>query len=235
MSSAGARTFDLVMFDLDGTLVETAPEIADAVNDTLRELALPPVPQQRVEGWIGHGTGELLVQALAGAWGVTEREVRGHARLEEARAMFDRNYLLRCGSRSRLYPMVREVLEALRGAGVMRALVTNKETRFTQAVLRGHGLQASFDHVICGDTLTTRKPEPAGLLHCMKLFGVPPQRSLFVGDSSIDVATARNAGVPVWAVTYGYNMGEAIARASPDRLIQNLAPLLAQSNHHTSQ
>jgi phosphoglycolate phosphatase len=222
------RPFDLVMFDLDGTLVETAPEIAEAVNDTLRRFDLPEVTQQQVNDWIGHGTRTLLLQALAFAGKTDVASVSASDSLTLIAAEFDRNYQRRCGTRSHLYPQVRETLAALRGQGVKLAVVTNKEGRYTRTVLDAHQLAPLLDCVVSGDTLPTKKPDPAGIQSCLAQFGVPPNRALFVGDSSIDVATARNAGVAVWALPYGYNMGQPIEACSPDRVIADCSALLNQ-------
>lgn len=221
------RPFDLVMFDLDGTLVETAPEICDAVNDTLRSFGWTPVDEQQVARWIGHGTGELLVQAVARASGDTPALVRGSPRLAAIGSVYDRHYAQRCGTRSQLYRGVRETLAALRGQDVRLAIVTNKERRYTDRVLAAHGLAPAFDRVVCGDTQATRKPDPAGVLACLHEFGAAPTRALFVGDSSIDAATARSAGVPVWLLPHGYNMGQPIETAAPDRVIADFGALLA--------
>jgi len=218
--------FDLVMFDLDGTLIETAPEICDAVNDTLQHFGLAPVQQDQVDRWIGHGTRELLVQALAQVRRLTVEEVRRCDDLPLIAAEFDRHYQRRCGTRSHLYPHVREVLQTLRGQGVRLAVVTNKEARYTRTVLAAHDLAPMFDRVVSGDTLPTKKPDPAGIQSCLAQFQVEAARALFVGDSSIDVASARNAGVPVWALPYGYNMGQPIAACGPDRVIPDFRPLV---------
>jgi phosphoglycolate phosphatase len=221
VSAATETGFGLVMFDLDGTLVETAPEIQDAVNDTLQRLGFAPVLLEQVERWIGHGTKELLVKALALRCGVDTATVLRSDLLATALDAFRHDYARRCGTRSRPYPGVAEALWALRERGVACVVVTNKEREFTETVLRRHGLDALLDRVVCGDTLPTRKPDPAGVLQCLRDFGVPAREALFVGDSSIDVQTARNAGVRIWAVTYGYNMGSPIAEWRPDRLIDN--------------
>ena len=218
--------FDLVMFDLDGTLVATAAEIQDAVNDTLRRFDLPEVDQARVEGWIGHGTQELLLQALAFASHTPVAVIRAADSLALVSADFEKDYGRRCGTRSHLYPSVREVLTELRRRGMKVALVTNKEQRYTRAVLDAHGLAPLLDRVVAGDSLATKKPDPAGLLSCLTAFGVPAARALFVGDSAIDIATARNAGVRIWAVPYGYNGGVPVAGLRPDRLIDDLRALL---------
>jgi phosphoglycolate phosphatase len=218
--------FDLVMFDLDGTLIETAPEICDAVNDALQHFGLAQVQQDQVDRWIGHGTRELLVQALAQVRRLTVEEVRRCDDLPLIAAEFDRHYQRRCGTRSHLYPHVREVLQTLRAQGIYLAVVTNKEARYTRTVLAAHDLAPMFDRVVSGDTLPTKKPDPAGIQSCLAQFQVEATRALFVGDSSIDVASARNAGVPVWALPYGYNMGQPIAACGPDRVIPDFRPLV---------
>lgn len=221
--------FDLVMFDLDGTLVETAPEITDAVNDTLVPYGHAAVDEAQVARWIGHGTGELLVQAIARATGEPADSVRHGQRLVALGTVYDRHYAARCGTRSRLYPQVRETLAALRRRGTRLAIVTNKERRYTDRVLAAHGLAPAFDRIICGDTLATRKPDPAGVQACLREWGIAPSRALFVGDSSIDAATARHAGVPVWLLPYGYNMGQPLEQARPDRVIADLSELLVEA------
>ena len=220
------RAFDLILFDLDGTLVETAPEIMDAVNDTLGRFDLPGVTQTQVNDWIGHGTRELMVQALAAVTASTLDRVRSSELLARIMPVYDSFYERRCGSRSQLYPQVRETLQALRAQGVKLAVVTNKEGRYTQVVLDVHQLRPLFDVVLSGDSLPTKKPNPAGVLQCLAQFGVSANRTLFVGDSSIDAATARNASVPVWLLPYGYNMGQPIEACAPDRVIQDFSELL---------
>lgn len=221
-----SRPFDLILFDLDGTLIETAPEIADAVNDTLTDVGRAGVTQQQVNDWIGHGTRELLIQALAFTDRTTAEAVRSSTGFAGIESVFSTHYQQRCGTRSQLYPQVRETLQTLHAAGVKQVVMTNKEGRYTQTVLEAHRLVPLFDRVISGDTLPVKKPNPAGIHDCMQRFGVPPKRVLFVGDSSIDVATARNAGIAVWALPYGYNMGEPIEACQPDRVIQDLSILL---------
>src|ERR1035437_223035 len=219
-------SFELILFDLDGTLVETAPEICDAVNDTLRDLKLPEVELSRVCDWIGHGTGELLLQALAHAGNTGADTVRADSGFTDAKHRFDRHYRQRCGTRSHLYPHVREALLALRSGGVKLAVVTNKEGRYTRTVLDAHQLAPLFDRVISGDSFPVKKPDPTGVLSCLEQFQVAASRTLFVGDSSIDVATARAAGVTVWALPYGYNMGKPIQDCGPDRVIQDFCALM---------
>jgi phosphoglycolate phosphatase len=215
--------FDLVLFDLDGTLIDTAPEIADAVNALLAGERLPRVDEMLVREWIGHGTRELLRAALAES---ARRAGLAPARAPSLAALlpaFDRHYLAHCGRRSRVFDDVEPALDALRRAGVRTAVVTNKEERFAYAVLDAHRLRDYLDLVICGDTLAAKKPDPLPAVHCMQRFGVAPERALLVGDSEIDVATARAAGIGVWVVPYGYNRGRPIAAAGADRVIDSIA------------
>lgn len=222
------RAFDLMLFDLDGTLVETAPEIMDAVNDTLGEFKLSLVTQQQVNDWIGHGTLALLVQAVADRSGMTLEAVRGSELLRQMVPVYDGFYQQRCGTRSHLYPQVRETLYSLRAQGVKLAVVTNKESRYTRVVMNVHQLGPLFDEVVSGDTFATKKPDPVGVAHCLAKFGIARERTLFVGDSSIDAATALHAGVAVWLLPYGYNMGQPIEACAPDRVIADFSVLLNQ-------
>jgi phosphoglycolate phosphatase len=214
---------DLVLFDLDGTLIETAPEIRDAVNDVMDHYGWPAVSAAQIERWIGHGTGRLLLQAVANALGMETEALRRSGRMVEIGRHYDEYYERRCGTRSRLYAGARESLRALHAAGIKRAIVTNKERRYTERLLAAHALSDQFDRLQCGDTTPARKPDPAGIIEVLGDLGVPTDRALFVGDSSIDVATARNAGLPIWLVPYGYNLGQPIVEADADRVIESLA------------
>jgi len=156
------RPYDLMLFDLDGTLVETAPEIMDAVNDTLGRFKLAPVTQRQVQDWIGHGTLTLLVQAVADRSGMRIEAVRASDLLRQMVPVYDGFYQQRCGSRSHLYPLVRETLHSLRAQGVKLAVVTNKESRYTRVVLEAHQLRGLFDEVVSGDTFAAKKPDPVG-------------------------------------------------------------------------
>lgn len=219
--------FDLLMFDLDGTLVDTAPEIADAANDVLRDLALPPATDSQIRGWIGDGARELMVRAIVDATGENAMALReNRPRMDTVMHAFASAYAVRCGERSQLYPKVRETLDRLRRQGVKLALVTNKEGRLTQRVLDVHGLRPYFNPVMAGDSLPRSKPDPMQLLHCLEVHQVRPANALLIGDSRVDVAAARAAGVPVWAVPYGYNRGQPISEAQPDRLIPDISPVL---------
>lgn len=216
--------FHLVLYDLDGTLVDSVGEMALAINDALSELAPGTVTREQVAGWIGHGTRDLLAQVAA--W--VEQTLATSVDPAQLAVLYDTHYERRCGTVCTLYPAVRETLAALRQAGVKQGLVTNKEARFVRPLLSGHGLLDAFDALVCGDTYPRRKPDPMGVLACLERFQVAPQQALLVGDSTVDVQTARNAGISVWAVPYGYNQGQPVADSAPDRLIDRLDALLAQ-------
>ena len=214
----------LVMFDLDGTLVDTAGEIADAVNDTLALLGQRTAPEALVRQWIGIGTAELMLSAYAWATGWSRSTLRGSQDFARALALFEEPYARRCGTRSRPYPGAAHVLAALRESGVATAVVTNKEERFARAVLAAHALAP--DMLVGGDTLPRRKPDPLPLEHVMRRFEARPEQSLFIGDSQIDLRAARNATVPCWLVDYGYDNEPEARRAAPDARIASLAAVL---------
>ena len=217
-----SANFDAFLFDLDGTLVASAGEMADALNDGLLALGLGTITQAQVERWVGGGTQALLRTVLQQVCTApVERQP-----LADLAAAFNQHYARRCGSTSTLYPGVRATLEGLRAQGRKLAVLTNKDTRFTQRLLAAHGLGDRFDCVVCGDTLATKKPDPAGAQLCLQRLGVAAPRALLVGDSGTDVATARAAGLTVWALPYGYNNGRPIAESQPDRIIASCEELL---------
>lgn len=228
--------FDLLMFDLDGTLVHTAPEIADAANDVLRSLDLRTATDAQVNGWIGDGARELMVRAIADAGGEDESAIRDDTpRMNDVMQQFAQAYDVRCGQRSQLYPSVIETLRDLQHRGIPLALVTNKESRLTERVLDVHGLRRFFDTVVAGDTLARSKPDPMQLHHCLDIHHVTADKALLVGDSRVDVAAARAAGVICWAVPYGYNRGRPISEAHPDRLIDNISVVLEAVSGNASE
>ena len=223
--TGAARRFDLVMFDLDGTLVETAGEIHEALNRTLATMGLGPAQLAEVEAWIGHGVDALLLQALAKFTATPADAVADSARYADARIAFRKHYAGCCGTNARPYPGALEALATLRRAGTRTAVVTNKERALTLRLLDRQGLTPLLDRIVTPEVAGAAKPDPAGLLDCLRTFEVAPARALFVGDSAIDVAAARSAGVPVWAVPYGYNGGRPVADSAPDRVISNLQSL----------
>lgn len=211
--------YQLLTFDLDGTLVDTAGEIAEAANRTLEELGLVRRPVAEITALIGKGTRELMLRLLAAV------EAETGQRPGEARALaaFERHYEATTGTSAVLYDGCREGLDRLRDAGIAMACVTNKEHRFALRVLEVTGLLPYFGMVVGGDSLAEKKPHPLPIDHCMAALGGTPATCAHIGDSGIDVATARNAGVGAWAVPYGYNGGEPIETAAPQRIFGSIA------------
>jgi phosphoglycolate phosphatase len=217
--------YDLVSFDLDGTLVDTASEIAKAVNLSLEDHGLARRPLDEITNLIGAGTHALMLKLLV------QMGVESSARLPLGALLksLDTRYAETTGTSARVYPGAAEALAALRQAGLKLACVTNKEQRHAQRVLEVTGLAVHFDLVIGGDSLPYKKPDANVLLQVAADLGrLRPARCGHVGDSRIDVQAARNAGFAAWAVPYGYNGGEPVALAEPDRLF---ADLLALSEH----
>ena len=212
----------LVMFDLDGTLVDSVPDLATAVDRMLVELGRGPAGVERVRQWVGNGARVLVRRALAGG---LDHSAVGEAETDEALARFLDIYA-DCHELITLYPGVHELLEALSTAAVELAVVTNKPERFVAPLLEQVGLGGYFRWIIGGDTLPQQKPDPAALLQVMRLAGVTKEQSLFVGDSRSDVLAARAAGVPCVAVSYGYNHGRPIAEEEPQLVVDSMAELL---------
>ena len=211
------------MFDLDGTLIETASEIKDAVNDTLIFFGQAQVSQQQINIWIGHGTRHLIKDALAHV-GMNPSKIE--ADFLKIYQHFDYFYSRRCGTTSVIYPHVIDVLKKLKNQSIKLAVITNKESIYTQQLLNHHQLLPFFDEVLSGDTFEFKKPNPFAIQYCLQKFNLTPSQALFVGDSSVDAQTARNAGVSVWLLPYGYNMGQPLVDACPDRVIESFLALM---------
>jgi len=212
------------MYDLDGTLLDTADEIAQAVNLTLNEFGLESVSVDQVRNWIGHGTGWLMKRAWEEQKGSADavKDTVTEADWDKVMKRFVHHYEATAGTTSIPFPHVLETLRKARDYGVKQAVVTNKERRFADRILEKHGLTDQFDLVICGDSLSVKKPNPAVITHCLNTLGATQGESLFIGDSEIDVSTAKAAGVMCWAVPYGYNLGRPISEAMPDRIVPDI-------------
>lgn len=215
----------LVSLDLDGTLVDTAAEIAAAANHALAEHGLPTRPAAEIGLLIGRG-GHAVMQALLA-------QQAGGAPPDAVPLLrsFDRHIAELTGQASRPYPGAAEALALLRSRGVRLACVTNKELLQARRVLRAHRLDDAFELVLGGDSLPEKKPHASVLRYVADTLGVPREAVAHVGDSAVDVQAARNAGVAAWAVPYGYNAGEPIAAALPDRIFDTL---LQMAQHVTT-
>lgn len=213
----------LVLFDLDGTLVDSVPDLAHAIDRMLHELGKETVGIERVRSWVGNGAAVLVQRALAGC---IEAQIIDSGEFDQAYALFLKFYSENTADQSRLYEGVEECLVSLQNQQIKMGLVTNKPIQFTRTMLAGFKLDGFFDVVIGGDSLPQKKPSPEPLLEAMASCEATPSETLMVGDSKSDVGAARAAGCPVICVPYGYNHGEDIARYEPDLIVQSLAELV---------
>ncbi|TWC33183.1 phosphoglycolate phosphatase [Pseudomonas sp. SJZ079] len=212
----------LVMFDLDGTLVDSVPDLAAAVDKVLLGLGRAPAGVERVRDWVGNGASVLVRRALAG--GLQHAHI-AEADAAEALQLFMQAYA-ESHALTRVYPGVKDMLGWLTEQGIALAIVTNKPERFVAPLLDEKGLGGYFRWIVGGDTLPQQKPDPAALLHILRLAQVEARQALFVGDSRNDVLAAKAAGVPCVALSYGYNHGRPIAEEAPARVIDDLRELL---------
>ncbi len=211
-----------VFFDLDGTLLESAPDLLLAVEAAMRAIHRPVPDLERLRHWVGNGTEKLVQRAITGSM---EAEA-DPALMQRAMPVFNEAYARALGRASHPFPGVVETLERLQKRGLPMACITNKPQDFTEPLLRDHGLLAFFTVVVGGDRLPEKKPHPAPLRFAARGLGLPVDRCLMVGDSRHDVEAARNAGCPVVAVSYGYNHGEDIRSARPDAVVDAFPQLL---------
>lgn len=198
-----------VLVDLDGTLLDTAPDLAAAANRMLAELGLPGRSVQEIATYIGKGVPVLVRRALGDA----------HHLQERALPIFERCYAEESGRQSVLYPGAREGIERMRARGLSLACVTNKPERFTRQLLERAGF--AFDVLVCGDHVARKKPDPEAVLLACERLRVAPREAVFIGDSQNDVDAARAAGCAVWCVPYGYNEGRPVPAC--DRVVATLA------------
>lgn len=206
------------MIDLDGTLADTIPDLAEATNMMLRELGRPALEPALIRTFVGKGIPKLVERALAG--GIEGRV--DERLLARAHPIFERCYTEVNGRHTVIFPGVHEGLARLRAMRLPLACVTNKAERFTRALLEQLGLARSFEQVIAGDTLPQKKPDPQPLLHACRGFAIAPADMLMIGDSANDVEAARAAGCPVFCVDYGYNEGRDVRELDVDAIVASL-------------
>lgn len=210
-----------ILFDLDGTLVDSVPDLARCVNAALASVGHAAADEDRVRVWVGNGAARLLHRALTGCpEGVAPAALHG-----QAMAVFNAHYAAEPCRDSRLYPGVAATLAALAGAGIRLGCVTNKPHRFVGPLLAALGLGGCFASVIGGDSTARLKPDPLPVLAALSGLGVAAERCLLVGDSHIDMAAGRAAGVATVAVTYGYDRSCDFSAAGAVAVLDRLTDL----------
>lgn len=221
---------DAAIIDLDGTMVDTLGDFAQALNLMLHDLALPEIAPPAIAHMVGKGSEHLLRLVLNHAlaqMGKALSAIEMEALYARAWPSYQRHYLAINGQFANVYPGVVEGLQALRSAGLRLACLTNKPLPFALPLLRAKGLDGFFAHVFGGDSFEKKKPDPLPLHKTCEALGTIPARTLMVGDSSNDAQAARAAGCPVVLTTYGYNHGQPVRSVDADGWVDSLAELLA--------
>ncbi len=214
---------ELILIDLDGTLVDSVPDLAFCVDAMMERLGRPTHGEAKVRDWVGNGVERLTRRALIG-------QLNGEPSdedFEQAYPIFLELYDRHNGEQSGLYPGVREGLDYLKTTGIRLGCVTNKAEQFTVPLLKALGVYDDFEIVISGDTLPKKKPDPMPLLHAATHFGIDPANALMLGDSVSDVKAARAAGFQIVCMSYGYNHGNDIRDANPDAVIDSFVEMKA--------
>ena len=217
------RRPELIALDLDGTLVDSAPDLAYAVEQMLMRLEKPVVSHDQVRGWIGNGVNMLVKRALTGRMDA-EEDPDG---FDRALRVFSDIYEQNISDRGTLYPGVLDGLRQLKSDGFVLACLTNKHSRFTHSLLDKTGLSDFFELVVCGDTFEQRKPHPMPLLKTAERFNADPTASVMVGDSINDIEAARAAGFKAVCVPYGYMGGYSVDELAADHVVNSLTELPA--------
>lgn len=209
----------MVLFDLDGTLIDSVPDLLIAVNQTQDEMGLPHRAEADVRNWVGNGIERLVERALTNDLHGTPDA----ALFDKAMPIFRRFYAESNGKYSCVFPGVKEGIAYVKSLGLYAGCVTNKAAAFTLPLLKDMGLLDLFETVIAGDTLPLKKPDPAPLIYAAGWFKVHPREALMIGDSISDVKAARAAGFSIICMSYGYNHGENIRNYHPDAVIDSMA------------
>ena len=211
----------LIMIDVDGTLVDSVPDLAYCVDQMMIELGMKERGEKKVRHWVGNGIPKLVERALTDDLEASPtKEV-----FDVAYPIFLELYADNTAARSCLYDGVKDGLDYLKSRDYQLGCVTNKAEQFTHPLLKTLGIFDDFKIVISGDTLAKKKPDPLPLVHAASYFNISPQECLMLGDSVSDVKAARAAGFSIICMSYGYNHGNDIADESPDLVIDSMSQL----------
>ncbi|MBA5762733.1 phosphoglycolate phosphatase [Vibrio sp. 404] len=214
----------LIAFDLDGTLLDSVPDLAVAADQAVKALGFSGVTEEQVRDYVGNGADILIGRALSQS--LTINPEFSPELLAKGRELFDDYYEQSGHKLTHLYPAVKETLAELQQAGFTLALVTNKPSKFVPEILAQHDIAKYFADVLGGDAFPERKPNPVALNWLLEKHGCTADEMLMVGDSKNDILAAKNAGCRSFGLTYGYNHGEPISASNPDFVADNIAQLL---------
>ena len=210
-----------VLIDLDGTLIDSVPDLAYCVDEMMKQIDMPVRGVDAVRNWVGNGVETLTERALVNAVeGTPDKDL-----MAKAYPIFLELYKHNNSQRSCVYDGVKEGLKWMTDNGYRVGCVTNKAEAFTVPLLKDKGLFDLFEVVVSGDTCAKKKPDPMPLLHAAKLMGVSPDNALMLGDSRSDVTAARAAGFNIFCMSYGYNHGEDIQNYNPDVVMDSFLEL----------
>ena len=209
-----ARKISLIVYDFDGTLVDTLFDIADAVNLSLNELGLRTLSRATIRKYVGKGVERLMAQSIDGT---------GYTDLPRAVELFRRHYSENLMNHTRFYPSGREILDHFRDK--KQAICSNKPEDFVRRILESLKSLDYFDAILGGDSVESKKPDPEGLLHLLDRFQCAPEMAVLVGDSPVDIETGKRAGVYTCVVNYGLGDPKEIASVGPDCSIDHLSEL----------
>lgn len=211
--------FLAVLLDLDGTMLDSIPDLAHAANGMRVEMGMTPLHEDVISTFVGKGVDNLVRRTLAGQ---LDADSADEEVFLQARASFFRHYHLVNGDKAVVYDGVLEGLKSMRDQGLKLAVVTNKPTEFTLPLLQRTGLSNFFTAIVCGDTCERRKPDPDQVLFACEQLGVNPEQAVTIGDSINDALAARAAGTPMLAVPYGYNEGMDVRSLNADAIVNSL-------------
>ena len=215
----------LLIFDFDGTLIDSVPDLGDATNAMLTTLGKETYPISTIRNWVGNGSRVLVERALVGKIEVLEGELTVEETDHAEQVFFDA-YKNLSGSKTVAYPDVDSGLRKLKAAGFTLALVTNKPIRFVPKILQSFGWQDLFSEVLGGDSLPVKKPDPAPLLHVCEALNVTPEQAVMIGDSRNDILAGQNANMDTLGLSYGYNYGQDIRELNPTEAFDDFAALV---------
>lgn len=215
---------DVLLFDLDGTLVDSGPDLALAVNRTLKDLGKVTFEQDTIRHWVGNGAKMLIERALSGSSTIDKQ--LDISLVQDALAIFLAHYQECLCVESALYKDVKEGLFALKADGFRLTIITNKPTVFIQPILNGLGINNLFELLIGGDTLAEKKPNPSPLYYALDQLNVTASQCVMIGDSKNDILAAKAANIDSVGLTYGYNYGEDINQYHPQWCFDTFNELL---------